>query len=172
MSGDELEELALDTLYERKMVGPGCLVHNAGCRQLIDCGPQAMPAIERVLRDVVEPGLFEPSKYYYRRFAVTSLLGAYLVIAAKHAPEQAIAFIEHSSPSMMAKAICALRIFFMRRENGTYNSGVAPPPQFHAFLQRMAESPNDDLRREAIPALNQWAGNPGTPGIGGIEKCR
>lgn len=148
----QLEELVRETLFERRLIRQGCFVGNQAGRELIASSVAALPAIERVIRDSVEPGIAEGVATARAFHGLDYVLGAYLVIATKSAPERAVAFLTSSCVALQVAALGAIRTFFQRKGDG-YNCGVAPSPHFRAFAQQLVRSNVGDLRSAAERTL-------------------
>ncbi len=178
MSAQAIEQLALDTLYARRMHRDGsCFVHNAAGVELRAETSGALPVIEQILEHTVDP-LLRNSRENERVSAIRSrlrdemhiadadrmpirspdfpgldyLLGAYLVIAAKSDPGRAVDLLSRSSAALKREALSAIPIFFRLMSDG-YNSGIAPPELYRGFARQLAESEFPELRLAAKRAL-------------------
>jgi hypothetical protein len=183
MSVEDLEQLALDALYGRRINRRGCIVFNVAGEELFAAPQEVIPIVERVLLETVEPILAESKEdlrvsqirenlktalpesvvnqmpIRSRDFSgLDYLLGAYLVIAARSDPDVAVRFLARVSAALQVEALAAIEIFFMSKADG-YVRGIAPPVQFRAFVRQLAESRCEKLRSVAERTLIRvtWA---------------
>ena len=152
------DELVLDTLFERRLRRQGCFVDNQAGEELIASPTAAIPAIESVVRDTLEPAISVGTVIARAFHGLDYVLGAYLVISAKTDPERAVQFLSGTSVALQVEALAAMRTFFQTMRDG-YNCGVAPPAQFRAFVRELARSEVDELRLAAERTLKfvTWA---------------
>lgn len=155
MADEEYERLVLDTLFRRRLRTQGCFVDNEAGKELRACPSEALSAIEHVLRDTVEPTISIGVAASRDALDLDQVVGSYLLIAARSDPERALDFFSKASESLVIESLVAIELFFRLMRDGTYNCGVAPPEQFHAFVQRASTSPSDAVRSAAARTLMQ-----------------
>jgi hypothetical protein len=177
MSTQQLEQLVLDTLYERRMNRQGCFVDNAAGIELIGSNQDALSIIEQILEQMVEPVLCDSSEndrvaaireqFRGRHGSLTDrmpirspdfpglvyVVGAYLVIAAKSDPQRAVRFLDGRSAALKVEAVRAIPVFFKLMTNG-YNFQTAPPLEYREFLRELASSDIQIIRSAAERALH------------------
>lgn len=176
MSLEHWEQLALDTLYERRMNRERCFVSNAAGIELIEAPRDAVPVIEHVLRDVVQPKIRNSAEAERRctdrareilgpigckmpicvqEFpGLDYLLGAYLLITARSDPNRAVAFLAESPNPVLVEVLAAVRIFFNRSDQD-YGFHEGPPDQLHAFVRDLTGHEDEAVRSAAETTLKR-----------------
>ena len=151
----ELEQLVLDTLYDRrKPKTDSCLVVNEAGIELLAGTSEALPIIERVIHDVVIPE-FAPGATGGDRFlGLNYVLGAYWVISRKVGSDRAIPFVRDLPESLIVQAVWAIPIFFRKMAEG-YNFGCSPGKPLMEFLNELNSAADPTLRGEAGIVLQQ-----------------
>ncbi|MFO0967460.1 MAG: hypothetical protein U0793_18025 [Gemmataceae bacterium] len=172
MISDDLEELVFDALYFRRLhPDRTCLQTNLAAQELQGQSVAALPHIERVLTKVVSPASLEPPKrrslpgsgdmsYEVDEFpGLSGLLGAYLVIGSKHDVLRVVDFLRGVPPTLQAKAVALLPVFFrkmkVRAEEKDVNSLKDPPAKpLLLFVEELSRSENQLLRENALRAMS------------------
>ena len=186
MSTDRLRELVEDTLYQRRMHSNGtCFTYSIAAFELRRESSQALPAVERIVIDVVAP-VFDSTDADERalkhrallapfipaRFAshigddaargfrgLKDLFGAYLQIGCRTDPMRVFAFVDTLSDRLRSKAIGAAAVYF-----GTQNSPnsirIPPTKDLFDFLERSTESESELVHTAAISVLQHLKRQP------------
>ena len=155
-----IEELISDTLYERRLARHGCFVSNAAGGELLKAGPEALPAIEKAIREVIEPALKvapPPMDSVFRMGnsvpGAAHVLGAYLVVGLTHDPHRVVHFLRGVAESVLAKAI-ATSPSFLKLDVVGDATAITPPESFIAFLVEQASNSSDPIQKAATRALS------------------
>ncbi|QDV48011.1 hypothetical protein [Gimesia fumaroli] len=167
---NQLDKLVLDTLHARRCKRQGCFVTNEAGIELLKCDQSALPVIESILCEVVEPELknltdqqaidlakqLKVDVEYVSIIPFHSLdyvLGAYFVIGIKSAQEARIyQFLNQCGDRLLAKALATSPVFLTKMESG-YNFGVAPTQSLAAFIEQHCSSDSERIRKAATRAL-------------------
>jgi hypothetical protein len=135
---DHHEALVLDALYNRQGASAhDCLTHNSAGVRLAGLGLDAIPAIEKVLRERVIP-----SPSYDPFDGLKYVLGAYALISSRAGYAGFRAFTSSLPPALQLEALYALFAFFRKMPDG-YNFGVPPGAQVEDYLRLTSKSPEN-----------------------------
>lgn len=154
MSGSRLESLVLDTLYDRRRSETeSCIVVNQAGIELLKAGKEALPYIERIIRNVVIPKAGGTAVGQGEFLGLPYVFGAYLVISSKEGHDAAIPFLRALPESLLEAAVNSVHAF-LRKMDGGYNFGVGPFEPLLAFLRELSGSLDANLRESAVSYLN------------------
>lgn len=144
MTLSEQQKLIFDTLHYRPPIKGNSFVVNEPGLKLIAGDASFIPPIKSALMEVV------PNKNRQQLYGLGYLIGAFLVIGSKYAPEMLVPFIE-SVPQEFAKDILsAIPVFFQKSEsNGVYIFSVAPAAELFAFVKQLSNSERHVLQKVA-----------------------
>jgi len=117
-----------------------------------------LPVVESVLRETVEPAISRAAANETTFLGLMDLLAAYLLIAARSDPRRAVQFLGAASEPLMVKSLRSMGTSFSRKGD-VYVFGVAPPPEFRAFVQKATASASDAIRSiaERVEGHVTWA---------------
>jgi hypothetical protein len=149
MSPQEIEQLALDTLYERRRGGSGCFVWNEAGNELAKLDVEAMPVLERVIVDRVCPAYSATSVQSFYPLGLGGLLGAYLVAGSRANPRRVVDFLAVLPEALLKESIAYIPAFFGKID-GRY---VAPPHELLEFVRMLTSSKSEELRHTAQRSL-------------------
>jgi len=168
-------ELVLDTLYDRKRSErKGCFVVNRAGLSLIQSDLSIVPAIEYVLKEIVDPALSGSQVETYRlpgldplwadvmRYNPASskfpgldfVLGAYIVLGVKLDPERVVTFLSNLSTPLPSEAVKNIPAFFAPPGEG-YNPGISLGDRLKEFVQSLSKSESEDVRKAAARVM-EW----------------
>ncbi len=170
-SMNQLDKLVLDTLYNRRRKAQtSCFVVNEAGMELLKGDQIALPVIESILCDVVEPALKNLTDQQAIDLAkqlkvdvefvsiipfdgLSEVLGAYFVIGIKFAQEARIyQFLNQCSDRLLANAIATSPVYLTKMDIG-YNFGVAPTDALAAFVKHHCSNDSERIRKAATRAL-------------------
>jgi hypothetical protein len=152
MSIDEIERLALDALFERQLLRHQCTVVNTAGMRLIECGPAAMPVLEKVIGEHLVPAGSDLYAYENHFLGKHYVLGAYLFIGGKVDPQQVIDFVEALPTELICDVVSSFLIVY-RPMNDGYNFGAPPPEPLKHFVEGLANSPSEKISTAARRVL-------------------
>jgi len=145
VTDEKLRALALETLYDKRILKRSCFRTNEAGEELANCSPAAIPIIEDILRKIVVPALEQRLCQMTRSTAMTDygnmgglnyLFGAMLVIAVRNGVNQAFDFLLKLPHPLLHEAVRCASTFFWKTNNG-YNFGVTPNKDLIDFLRRV-----------------------------------
>lgn len=145
------EALVLDALFNRgNTSSEGCFTHNIAGVTLAQSGAEAIPWIERVLRDRVATSpsydTFEGLKY---------VLGAYALICTRTGYTGLQAFLASLPAALQLEGLYALFAFFKKLADG-YNFGVPPGAQVIDYLRLTTKNSDPTLKKESEELLKKF----------------
>ena len=150
-----LEQLVMDTLLDRRQPKQhSCLVVNEAGMELLAGTRDALPVIERVLREVVLPTAAAASTWPSRFPGLDYVFGAYMVIGRKVDDDRIFSFVRSLPQTLFEEALHAVPVFFRRMKEG-YNSGVPPGEPMKKFLTELSLSPEAMVRDTARQVLER-----------------
>lgn len=150
-------ELILDTLLWRgEPSGPSgtCFVTSVAGVDLIKSDASLLPAIERVLDEVVVPELTTGDASGSRLRGLAYVLCAYSFIGMRAAPQRVISFLLSRSRHLLRETIECIPIGYQWTKEG-YNFGAPPNSDLRDFLAGVASGGDEELRSVALRALKQ-----------------
>lgn len=152
---DCINELVLDTLHYRKRSDPdSCIVSSLGAKSLIKSGSAALPAIEMVIRNVLEKSECEDLRSVF--MGVTELLSVYVLLGVRCDSERCMSFLQNSSMAVKKIVVLSTAYSFTHR-NGAYNNKTAPSSELIAFVENCAHDSDQLLSMRAQKALKVMA---------------
>lgn len=165
MTDTPIHELALDTLYGRRIGPPGRSVRtNLAGIELAQSSAEAIPVIERVIASEVLPTLsntqrqtpntpFAPIEYG-SMVGLNYLLGSYLVISVRNSLPGMIAFVFGLPAQLVYEAVNCASTFFYKTSDG-YNFGVSPNQLLLRFVQQAESSAIPEISAAAKKVRSQ-----------------
>lgn len=157
---DSVYELVLDTLYDRgeKPLG-SCLTVNEHGLKLIDCNGAAIPVIEEVMHEHIEPVLAKnavdhPSHLSFGMPGLKYVLGAYLLIGKREQIPSLIGVLESCSNSLQCEIVSVFPLFF-NRSTGDVRFQGEPTEQMLSFVKRLVNSPHAESAQSARRTLDK-----------------
>ena len=151
-----IKQLALVTLSGKTMFrSDSCFMSHEAGDTLVECGPDALPVIEEIIRSEVNPILTgndlplicEPF------LGLGELLGVYLRIAVRTDSDHVYRFLEQQPEPTRVAAIKSASTHFFKTNNG-YNFGVAPNSALIEFVRRQIGS-NSTVSQHATDVYRQ-----------------
>ncbi len=125
---DGIERLVLDTLYRRKCETTSSFAVNLAGLELAESDEAAIPVIERVLIETVEPAVSSGDPAAGEFMGLGELCSAYFVLCSRSQGARAVAFAKSLSNSLQAAAVGSMAEFFRDPDNGP-NSELDPAPE-------------------------------------------
>lgn len=154
---DLVDALVMDALFWRRP-SPGvyrsCFVHNQAGVDLMMSDAAALPAIQRVLDEIVEPQIASERAPEARFRGLAEVLSAYIFIGMREAPMVVSRFLRRKSRPLLIEAIKSAPIGFRWTKDG-YNFGVPPSRELREFLGQVANGADHELRSVALGALDE-----------------
>lgn len=167
-------ELVFDTLYDRiRGDQTSCFTSNVAGESLLQSPASILPAIEKVLRETVEPALSVSGTNKIRDAALSQILGeysslgvqlvfrgldyvlgAYLVVGARSDFARVASFLRTVSDTLLIEAISVIPVFFRRMDDG-YNFGVSPEGEVKKFVLDLAKSHRKDVSIAATKVIEE-----------------
>src|SRR5215469_7972993 len=151
------QELVLDVLFWRaEPSGPAgtCFVSNVAGVNLIKSDAGMLPAIERVLDDVVLPELTKGDGSDSRFRGLPYVLCAYTFIGMPAAPQRVIRFLRSRPRYLLREVIKCVPIGYQWTKDG-YSFGTPPNSDLRDFLAEVAHDTDEELRSTALWALEK-----------------
>lgn len=149
MIEQEIKKLAMEALYAREMLNSKeCLVANEKGVQLIQCSKEAIPIIEEIIQEIIEPEINKSNSNMSEFLGWREIIGAYMVIGVRENVAKTIHFLKQRSPRLLVEIILCIPIFFRKTKEG-YNFGVAPNEEILAFVKDQTNSNFEKVREKA-----------------------
>ena len=151
---NELKQLALDTLYGRRIEPRDSKIRtNKAGTELSNQSEDALSVIENVIEKEVVPAedLDELIGFNY-------LIGAYIVIGVRENIERVFTFLKNQPECILKQAIKCSSTFFWKTNNG-FNFGVEPNQSLIQFLLDIEsdfEGELPDMARRARGQLESY----------------
>jgi len=144
---NEVRQLISDVFSYRRIPDGTCFYVNEPGMRLIEGDASYLPAIKATLRETVQNRA--------SREALKYVVGAFVVISSRYAPDSIVSFIRSLPLEIQGPIIANLPLFFRKVRTGHYNFGVAPAPQLIGFIEETAKTGEPPLQENARGALRE-----------------
>jgi hypothetical protein len=146
MGSKEHEQLIFETLHYRPPAGRRFIANEPGLK-LIASDPSFLSPIKAAL---LEASQGDTARLYGLGYVV----GAFLVLGTKHAPETLVPFIVSLPRVLQREIVAAVPVFFQKnKRTGSYNFSTAPAQELIEFIRRLSFSGDPDLQKVAQRVL-------------------
>jgi len=144
MPQTEQQQLIHDTLHYRPSGATGCFVVNDPGLRLISSDASALPSIKAALLAASRETNWD------RLYGLDYVIGAFLVLATKHAPETIVPFIQSLPQAFATRVIATVPAFFRKKEStDEYNFATAPSPELIEYIDKLSSSDEGPIRKTA-----------------------
>lgn len=144
----EHQKLIHDTLYYRPPSnGTSFVVNDPGIR-LVSADASFLPAIKSAILEIA------PKNEWRELYGLNYLIGAFLVLGTKFAPDTLVPFIRTLPQAFIKEVITQIPVFFHKiKISGRYNFEVAPAPELVVLAREFARSGDQALQKVAQRAV-------------------
>jgi hypothetical protein len=144
MLAKDHNQLIFDTLHYRPPPGGRRFVVNEPGLRLIEGDALLLSPIKAALLEAAQ------SRNWEQLYGLGYVIGAFLILGTKHAPDTLVPFIVSLPPAFQKEVIAAIPVFFQKnKRTGNYNFSEAPTRELIEFVKQLSCSEDSELQRTA-----------------------